>query len=86
MDNISLAIWKASNLAKCSSENKAVGAALVDTADGAAVVVGDVHGAVEDEVGDGALPCTSSVFTFIHTSSLTVKLAEGGPDAGLPSH
>ena len=86
MSNTSLAIWKASSLAKRSSENKAVGDALVGTADGAAVVVGDVHGAEEEEVGDGALPCTSSVFTFIHTSSLTIKLAEGGPDAGLPSH
>ena len=28
--------------------------ALVDTDDGAAVVVGDVHGAEEVEVGDGA--------------------------------
>ena len=29
-------------------------AALVDTDDGAAVVVGDVRGAEEEEVGDGA--------------------------------
>ena len=54
MDNISLATWKSSNLAKCSSKNKAGGAALVDTDDGAAVVVGDVRGAEEEEVGDGA--------------------------------
>ena len=38
----------------CSSKNKAGGAALVDTDDGAAVVVGDVRGAEEEEVGDGA--------------------------------
>ena len=54
IDNISLATWKSSNLAKCSSKNKAGGAALVDTDDGAAVVVGDVRGAEEEEVGDGA--------------------------------
>ena len=41
MSNTSLAIWKASSLAKRSSENKAVGDALVGTADRAAVVVGD---------------------------------------------
>ena len=54
MDNISLATWKSSNLAKCSSKNKAGGAALVDTDDGAAVVVGDVRGAEQEEVGNGA--------------------------------
>ena len=54
MDNISLATWKSSNLAKCSSKNKAGGAALVDTDDSATVVVRDVCVAEEEEVGDGA--------------------------------
>ena len=55
-------ICKACNLAKCSSENRAdVGAAVVDNADGAAVVFKDVHGVGEKEVGDGALPCPSSL-------------------------
>ena len=62
MDNTSLAICKASNLAKRSSEKKAgdVVAAEVDAADGTAGVVGDVHGGGE-EVGDGALPLPSSL-------------------------
>ena len=61
MSNISLAIWKASNLAKRSS-NKAgdVFAAEVDAADGTAGVVGDVHDGGE-EVGDGTLPLPSSL-------------------------
>ena len=63
MDAISRAICQACNLAKCSSKNKAgdVGAAVVDTADGAAGVVGDEHGSGEKEVGSGALPCPSSL-------------------------
>ena len=54
MENISLATWKSSNLAKCSSKNKAGGAALVDADESATVVVRDVCVAEEEEVGDGA--------------------------------
>ena len=62
MDKTSLAIEKASNLAKRSS-NKAgdVFAAVDDAADGTAGVVGDVHGSGEKEVRDGALPFPSSL-------------------------
>ena len=54
---------QACNLAKCSSKNKAgdVDAAVVNTANGAAGVVGDEHGSGEKEVGNGALPCPSSL-------------------------
>ena len=60
MDKISLAIWKACNLAKRSSAGDVV-AAVVDAADGPAGAFGVVHCGGEKEVGDGTLLLPSSL-------------------------
>ena len=87
MSNTSLAIWKASSRAKRSAENKAVGAALVDAADGTAGVVEDVHGVGEEEVGDGALPCPSSLsLSFTLPLSPSSWLKVGWMPAFLPTN
>ena len=85
MDKISLAIWKACNLAKRSSAGDVV-AAVVDAADGPAGAFGVVHCGWREGGRRWNIAPPILTFTFIHAAALAVKLAEGGPKAGLPPH